>query len=175
MENQMVKNGVTGMVVNNKEEYGNAIKKLYDNKELRAALSKNAKEYARKTFSLEMLKQEWEKVFEEMLMFPKIARKWEIGKPSAEISAKDVFLESLGEYGNEFISYCTATSAAEKKTHSKKIKELAESPIWQARTRGTVYHYNEFFPDDNHLAGWSKLMEECDPCKKKERECLKIH
>jgi L-malate glycosyltransferase len=163
MENQMVKNGVTGMVVNNKEEYGNAIKKLYGNKELRAALSKNAKEYARKTFSLEVLKQEWEKVFEEILMVPKTARKWEIDKPNADISVKDVFLESLGEYGQEFISYCNAVSANEKETHSKKIKKLSESPIWQARTRGTVYHYHEFFPDDDHLAVWSRLMKECEP------------
>ena len=158
MENQMVKDGVTGMVVNNKEEYGNAIKKIYCNKELRAALSENAKEYAHKFFSLEVLKQEWGKVFEEMLVFPKIVRKWEIGKPNAEISAKDVFLESLGEYGQEFKSYCKAVSADEKETHTKKIKELAESPIWQARTRGSAHHYHEFFPEDDHLAVWSKLM-----------------
>lgn len=175
MENQMVKDGVTGMVVNNKEEYGNAIKKLYGNKELKAVLSENAKEYARKSFSLEVLKQEWGKVFEEMLVFPKIVKKWEIGKHNAEISTKDVFLESLGEYGQEFISYCNTISADEKEMHSKKIKELAGSPIWQARTRGTIYHYNEFFPDDDHLAVWSKLMRECEQYNKKGERCRKIH
>jgi hypothetical protein len=39
-------------------------------------------------------------------------------------------------------------SAYEKETHTKKIKELAESPIWQARTRGTAHHYHEFFPNE---------------------------
>lgn len=174
MENQMVKDGVTGMVVDNKEEYGNAIKKLYGNKELRMHLSENAKEYARKSFSLEVLKQEWGKVFEEMLVCFKIARKWEIGKPIAEISAKDVFLESLGEYGQEFKLYCNAASSDEKESHSKKIKELAESPIWQARTRGTAHHYHEFFPDDDHLAVWSKSMRECEPYNGGQ-QCQKIH
>jgi hypothetical protein len=108
MENQMVKDGVTRMVVNSKEEYRNAIKELYGNKELRVALSENAKEYARKPFTLEVLKQEWGKVFEEMLGIPKIARKWEIAKPNEEISAKHVFLESLGGYGQEFKSYRNA-------------------------------------------------------------------
>ena len=175
MENHMVRDGVTGMVVNNNEEYCNAIKKLYGNKELRMHLSENAKEYARKSFSLEMIKYEWEKVFEEILALPKTARKWEIDKPDADISAKDVFLESLGEYGQEFKSYCKAVSADEKKTHTKKIKELAESPIWQAQTRGTAHHYHEFFPDDDHLAVWSRLMRECEPCNKMGGRCRKIH
>ncbi|MBW2575283.1 MAG: glycosyltransferase [Deltaproteobacteria bacterium] len=160
MENHMVKDGVTGIVVNNKEEYGNAIKKLFGDKELKMHLSENAKEYARKTFSLEIINQEWKKVFEEILVLPKTSRKWEIGKPKADISAKDVFLESLGGYNQEFISYCDAVSTDEKETHSKKIKELAESPIWQARTRGSAHHYHVFFPEDEHLAVWSKLMRE---------------
>jgi hypothetical protein len=155
----MVKDGVTGMVVNNKEEYCNAIKKLYGNKELRMHLSENAKEYARKSFSLEMIRQEWGKVFEEILVLPKTARKWEINKPNADISAKDVFLESLGEYGREFISYCNAVSAQEKDTSAKKIKELANSPFWQAETRGTVHHYCSFFNDDRYLSDWSRIMK----------------
>ena len=158
MENQMVKDGVTGIVVKNKDEYCNAIMKLYGDKGLKAALSENAKAYARKTFSLEVLRQEWEKIFREVLSFPKTVRKWEIDKHGAEISPKDVFLESLGEYGQEFILYCNATSPEEREIHSKKIKELAQSPIWQAQTRGTIYHYNEFFPDDVRLSEWSKLM-----------------
>ncbi|MBU3949769.1 MAG: glycosyltransferase family 4 protein [Proteobacteria bacterium] len=171
MENQMVQDGVTGIVVNSKEEYGNAIEKLYGNKELRMHLSENAKEYARNSFSLKTLKHEWEKVFEEMLAFPKSVRKWENSKPKAEISAKDVFLESLGEYGQEFKSYCNAVSVDEKETHSKKIKKLAESAIWQARTRGTAHHYKEFFPDDEHLAVWSRLMKEHEPCNEKGERC----
>jgi glycosyltransferase involved in cell wall biosynthesis len=175
MEQQMVKDGITGIVVNNKEEYCKAIKRLYANKEMRVHLSENAKEYARRSFSLEVLKQEWEKVFEEMLTFTKTARKWEIGKPNADIFAKDVFLESLGEYGREFISYCSAVSAQEKETSAKKIKELAESPIWQARTRGTAHHYHEFFPDDECLAVWSRLMKECEPCNETGERCREIH
>jgi len=175
MENQMVKDGVTGMVVDNNEEYGNAIRELYRNKELRTHLSENARGYACKAFSLEMIRHEWEKVFEETLLLPKTARKWEINKSNADISAKDVFLESLGEYGKDFISYCNAVSPQGKETSAKRIKELGESPIWQARTRGTANHYLEFFPDDDHLAVWSRSMKECEPCNTKGERCQKIH
>lgn len=168
MENQMVQNGVTGIVVDNKEDYGNAIKKLYSNKGLRTLLSENAREYANKTFSLEVLNNEWGKVFEEMLVLPKTARKWKVDKPIKDISAKDVFLESLGEHGQEFISYCNAVSDQEKEICLKKIKELAKSPIWQARTRGTVHHYHEFFPHDDQLAFWSRLMKEYESQNKTE-------
>jgi len=143
MENQMVKDGVTGMIVNNKEEYGNAIKKLYTDRGLKTTLSNNAKAYARRVFTLEVLKKEWEAVFEEMMRFPKIERKW-------EITAKDVFLESLGAYSQEFLNT---------------MKELSGSPAWQARTRGTVHHYHDFFPEDKQLALWSKLMEGADVLK----------
>lgn len=158
MENQMVKNGVTGMVVNCKEEYADAIKKLYRDKKLRMLLSKNAKEYARKYFSSEVFKRKWEKVFGEILTFPKTLRKWEIGKPPTAISAADVFLESLGEYGQEFASYCNATSPQAKEKSLRRIRELTMSPLWHARTRGTVHHYQEFFPEDVHLTLWSKLI-----------------
>ena len=160
METQMVKDGLTGLVVNNKEEYVNAIKQLYLDKELRARLSANAKEYARKAFSLEVMKNDWAKVFEELLMLPKTSKKWEILRPDAGISASDVFLESLGEYDHDFASYRNAVNVQERETSAKRIKELAKSPVWQAHTRGTAHHYHEFFSDDECLAAWSVLMRE---------------
>ena len=163
MESHMVRDCVTGIVVDNKEEYCNAIRNLYINTELRTHLSENAKAYANKTFSLEVLKQEWDKVFEEMLIFPKTAKKWEIDKSGTDISAKDVFLESLGEYGQEFIMYCNAVSDRDKEMSIITIKELAKSPVWQAQTRGTPHHYHEFFQNDEHLAAWSSLMKDSEP------------
>jgi glycosyltransferase involved in cell wall biosynthesis len=167
MENQMVKDGVTGVVVDNREEYCNTIRKLYSNKELRTQLSENAREYACKVFSLKKMKHEWGNVFEEVFVFPKTARKWEINKSNADISAKDVFLESLGAYGQEFIYCCNAVNDQEKEISLERIRKLARSPLWQARTRGTAHHYNEFFPDDEHLAVWSSSMKECEPCNEK--------
>jgi L-malate glycosyltransferase len=158
MESYMVKDGVTGIIAKNNDGYVNAIEELYSNKKLRSYLSNNAKEYAIKIYSLEILKQDWGKVFEEVLTIPKSIRKWKFNKPIKEVSAKDVFLESLGDYGKDFVNYVNAKSNNDKKKYSEKIKKLGESPIWQAKTRGTVHHYNLFFPYDKYLSEWSNLM-----------------
>lgn len=157
MEKQMVQDGVTGLVVDNKEEYCNAIKRLYNDKKLKEFLSQNAKKYACEEFTLDKIEHEWSKVFREIMQSPKIARKWENNQ--SIVSSKDVFLESLGDYGEEFISYCNAANDRERAISSMKIKELAISPVWQARTKGTVHHYSSFFPKDEYLATWSGLMK----------------
>lgn len=160
MESYMVKEGVTGIVAKDKDEYIKALQDLYHNRELRNKLSQNAKEYAIYTFSLEKMAYEWEKIFNEVLYFPKTVRKWKNSKKGEDISAKDIFLESLGHHGEDFVFYCNAESDEEKKSAIEKIKKLAESANWQAETRSTVHHYNSFFPNDPYLSVWSQLMRE---------------
>ncbi|MFC2035017.1 glycosyltransferase [Chloroflexota bacterium] len=160
MESYMVKDGITGIIAKNKNEYVRALQDLYHNRELRDLLSKNAKEYAIRTFSLENMANEWDKIFNEGLNFPKTVRKWEMNKQIKDISPKDVFLESLGDYGEDFISYNNAKNDKEKKNAMETIRKLAESANWQSTTKSTVHHYNYFFPDDKYLSCWSKIMKE---------------
>ena len=174
MESYMVKDGITGIVAKNQEEYIKAIENLYINENLRLTLSVNAKAHAIKTFSVETMKREWGKIFEDIFLYPKTVKKWEMNMHDCEISAKYIFLESLGNYGDVFISYCNAVSVEEREKSSEKIKELGRSAIWQAGTRGTVYHYNAFFPDDQYLSAWNKLMSEGEAVTKGEI-CKKIH
>lgn len=159
MESYMVKDGVTGIVVKNKDEYIKALHELYNNRELKSKLSKNAKEYAINTFSLEKLANEWEKIFYEVLDSQKTIKKWKTSKTDSDITPKDVFLESLGDYGEDFVSYCNAESDEEKGKAIEKIKMLGGTANWQAETRGTVHHYNSFFPNDKYLSFWSRLMK----------------
>lgn len=158
MENIMVKNMVTGIVTKNESDYIKAIQKLYKNKILRNRLSRKAREYAEKTFSLDKMVQEWEAIFKEALVIPKTRKIWNILNKNNKISAKDIFLESLGNYGEDFVFYCNAKSSEEKKIAIQKIKKLAQSTNWQAKTRGTVHHYHYFFPKDDCLLRWSQLM-----------------
>ncbi|PJE67693.1 glycosyl transferase, group 1-like protein [Candidatus Shapirobacteria bacterium CG10_big_fil_rev_8_21_14_0_10_40_9] len=175
MESYMVKNGVTGIVAKDKNEYIKALQDLYYNPKLRNLLSKNAKEYAIHTFSLEKMVNEWDKLFNEVLDFPKTVRKWKINKKIKDISPKDIFLESLGCYGKNFVSYCNAKNVREKKRAIEKIKKLVESANWQTETKGTVHHYNYFFPNDEYLSFWSKLMKDLEFNKKikYEKESIK--
>ena len=162
MESYMVKDGTTGIVAKDKDEYIKALQDLYRNPDLRNYLSKNAKEYAMRTFSLEKMAYEWEKVFEEVLEFPKTIKKWKTSKTGLDISPTDVFLESLGDYGKDFVLYCHAESDEEKGKAIEKIQKLAESANWQSETKSTVHHYNSFFPNDPYLSAWSQLMRESE-------------
>ncbi len=101
---------------------------------------------------------DWDKIFNEALVFPKKARKWEIDEKIKNISPKDVFLESLGCYGKDFVFYCNAKDDKEKESAIKKIKKLAESANWRSKTKSTAHQYNSFFPNDEYLSFWSKLM-----------------
>jgi hypothetical protein len=127
---------------------------------MRQTLAGNAKKYALQTFSIDAMNLAWEDVFNELLLMPKTSKKWAINKNKSEITVKDVFLESLGSYGREFIAFCNAVTDDEKMERLQQIKKLADSPIWQAKTRGTVHHYHTFFPEDSYLAAWAKVMNE---------------
>jgi glycosyltransferase involved in cell wall biosynthesis len=147
MEKYMVKDGITGIVAKSEKDYIKAIQKLYKNKKLRDSLSKNARLHALDFFSADKMVREWEVIFKEISLIPKASKKWNINKKNSEISAKDVFLESLGAYGKIFAD-------------EKKIIKLGESHIWKANTRGTVHHYNYFFPNDETISLWSNLMSD---------------
>jgi len=160
MESYMVEDGVTGIVAKDKDEYIRALQDLYHNQELRNKLSQNAKKYALHTFSVKKMVREWENIFSEVLDSPKTVKKWKNSKSNANISHADVFLESLGYHGEDFVFYCNAENDKEKKSATEKIKKLTKSANWQAETRGTAHHYHSFFPKDACLLAWSQLRGE---------------
>ncbi len=162
IERYLVKDGLTGIVAKDVKGYINAIEALYQNNDLKKELSKNAKNYAINNFSVEVMANEWKKIFYEVLNLSKTIKKWKINKKISLLTPKDIFLESLGDYGDAFVLYCNATNEKQKKIATEKIKKMGESANWQANTRSTVHHYNSFFPDDQYLSTWSKLMRRED-------------
>ena len=62
------------------------------------------------------------------------------------LNDKDVFLESLGVYGEPFC--CDI-----------KIKKLGKQKRWQTTSKGTVHNYLSYFPNSPILKRWSKLMK----------------
>ena len=159
MESYMVKNGETGIVAENKSDYIKSIQNLYHNPDLRYKLSKNAKEFAIQNYSLDKFVNDWEKIFNEMVDIPKTIKNWTINKKLEEISAMDIFLESIGDYRGIFDSYINAINETEKMNAIEEIKKIANSTSWQSTTKGTLHHYHSFFPNDPYIAEWSKIMK----------------
>jgi len=143
MEEYMIENYKTGIIVKKEKEYVKCIRQLYKDINLRRKLGNNAREEAFKRFSLKKLNNDWENVFKKVLELPETSKKWNINKE--EISYKDIFLESLGHYGKNF---------------EARIKQLAKVPSWQTETKGSVHNYHSYFPNDSCLTKWSKLMRE---------------
>ncbi len=147
-ENYMVKDGITGFVANDESRYIQAIKELYRNPGLRNCISVRTKDEALKRFSLENMTGEWDKIFEEIMNFPKTQKRWSGKFNGSKVTYFQVFIESLGKYGKPFMDYMDAKNNAQKIKALQLIEKVINSNhIWKSKTRGSVYHYNSFFKD----------------------------
>jgi aldehyde:ferredoxin oxidoreductase len=160
-EGYIVEDGVTGLVAGDEDAYARALEELYRNPELRRRLAGNAREAAAKLFSLDLMASRWEQVFDEILSLPKTARNWRGSYRGQSVSAHRIFLESLGDYGKEFICSLQAGNEKDQEAAREGIKKLcASSYLWRSNTRGTPHHYHNFFPEDNFLKLWSGFLKE---------------
>lgn len=159
-ERYMVEDGVTGIVAADEEAYARAIEELYQRPELRQRLSSNARETARRRFSMEQMVTQWENVFNEALALPKTARRWTGKCQGKTASPAQIFLESLGEYGGVFSQSFHARNSYDLDNIREQLLNLYDSsPLWKARTRGTPCHYHYFFPEDRFLKFWCNPAE----------------
>lgn len=158
-ESFIVENGVTGIVAPDEKSYTQALEKLYHQPDLRRQLAVNARKTAKERYSLALMVNNWEKVFHEALLFPKLPRQWTGTHQGKNVSAAQVFIESLGAYGMDFLSSLNAQDEKDKEEAKKGIRKLCESShLWKSSTRGTVHHYHYFFPEDDYLRSWSDQM-----------------
>lgn len=158
-ESHMIETGVTGIVAKDPQNYIEMVSHLFVNDGLRNLLGQNAKKYAMKHFSIEKMIQDWENLFDETLTRPKTIKQWKYPMKSATITPKDIFLESLGVHGEAFMTHVKAKTNNDLISSKNKIMKIAQTPSWQADTRGTAHHYNSFFKEDRYLSIWSQLMK----------------
>lgn len=149
MENYMVHNMYSGIVATSEEEFVSAVKEMHQNKGFRDRLGVKAKEEAFRRFSIDETIKEWDYVFHKLLEKEKLPRKWN-GKYSGEaVKPHQVFIESLGKYGEIFDN-----------NDVNAIKHLADSSLaWKSKSKGTSHQYKSFFMDDILLSEWSEMMK----------------
>lgn len=157
-ESLIVENGVTGIVAADENAYTQALETLYRQPDLRRRLADNARKAAEERYSMDLMVNRWEQVFEDMLLFPKTPRQWTGEHQGQGVSAARIFIESLGQYGATFEESLKAQNGQEREAAQDGIKSLyASSQLWRAGTRGTANHYHVFFPGDHHLKLWRDL------------------
>ncbi len=159
MESYMVKDGITGIVAKNTNEYTKALNKLYRDERLRNKLSKNAKRYALEKFSLSKMIDDWTNIFDNLMKIKKSFKKWQIKRKVKELLPFDIFIESLGNYHPEFSEYIEAKNKVDKALALEKIKYLSKYTHWQSESKSTVHNFNNFLKGDKKLKLISKIMK----------------
>lgn len=142
-EKNIVKHKKTGLVANDLNEFVEYVNLLKVDVELRNKLSNNARKYAIETFSLQKMTDEWDKVFEEVMLIKPYKRSWI--KEKDNYDSFDIFLESLGKYANLF-----------KDKNDEEIRKLLKDPRWSSGSKATPKQYYKYLQGEK-LASIVKL------------------
>ena len=158
MESYMVKHGMNGLVARSVAEYVNCLHTLYEDRQMRARLSQQARNYALTEYSLLRMASNWDSVFERLMRKEKKEKFWPGVSGDIVLEPHHVFLESLGRYGGAFAEHLNPCHVA-KVTAEDQLKSLGTRHNWSSDNKGTVHQYAKFFADDAVLCEWSRLMK----------------
>lgn len=144
-EEYVVEHGVTGLTAASAADYGRHIKRLHDDPELRLKLSIQATALAGERFGLKAFTDNFEALLTELMTHPKRPRRWPgLTEPP---SPWRIFLMSQGTAGAIF-----------EKTLAEGQAEVPLPPAFFSKSRGTVFHYADYFPEDENLRKCCDLM-----------------
>ena len=160
MESYMVEHGKTGLVAKTIDSYKNYVIEVCNNKNLRISLANNAQEFAKKQYSISNLVNNWNQMFIEVLGIPKNVKKWSLDSENIQpIQGHNIFIESLGSHSGVFKDYLNDNGHLKKHLSHAQICTLSNYHQWVSESKSTVHQYLTFFPSDEILQAWSKMMK----------------
>ncbi|HCA26197.1 MAG TPA: hypothetical protein DEP05_00840, partial [Betaproteobacteria bacterium] len=158
-ERHLVENGKTGIVCASVDEYIQALRLLHSDRALLRRLSLNARKSAPQRYPLYALVSAWHRLYNESLgMTPR--RRW------LQTTAMVPGIQAGGPV-SPLLNALEGTAAAdlfrgallsEPKKGAERLKTL--SPAWFSATRGSPFHYRQFFPEDAQLASLCAMLRE---------------
>lgn len=144
VEKSIISNGVTGVVVDSIEAYGEAMRFLFYNSIKREAIGRCAREYVLEQYSLDRLKQSFFKVCQKAMKCGKVQSNFEkiIGSTPAEW-----FISSLGRdkilFTENTLKCCDVSKM---------------SALLMQENKASIPQYHRNFPDDELLEEWHQLI-----------------
>lgn len=160
-ERYIIEDGKTGIIAKNEEQYSRAVEYLYQNPQKRKEMASKAAVFAKEKYSVAKKINKWNEIFDKVLNQDKGKRKWALPK---KYSGAEVFIESLGNYGNIFADYIVAKNSgdcAKLEYCRQKIKELFKSNSqWYSDNKGGVKQYLRLFGGDIFLNEWKELLSQ---------------
>ncbi|MGL6284596.1 MAG: glycosyltransferase, partial [Microcoleaceae cyanobacterium] len=168
----LIQHEQTGLIVNTKLEYKQAIEYLYHHPEFRQQLGANARQYAIENFGAENAARQLNPIYENLLNTPKRKRLWglsvdvnllnqpvRLSDLTGEIetlTGSELFIESLGDKGRSFNISLTNQNLTEILEADANIAK--SSPVLCHQYGGGIIHYKNSYPQDSYLRFWSGLV-----------------
>jgi len=163
-EKEIISQNETGILVKDEQSYSEAIKALYLNPSERTRIGMNARRHAIKHFDQLKCFQEFETIYKEVMKFDKRSRTFNTLIRSSDISRDSLgarlFIESLGDQDSEFLQSYERGREGSSDDINKKIMEVEIG--MKTVTKGSIFQYLYFFPDDAFLNFWASLISKVD-------------
>ena len=152
-ERYIIQNGKTGIVAESCEEYSRAIEYLYQRPDIRKKMAINAQEYARKQYDINKTINKWNIVFDKLYNLEKKLHSWGNARTFLPY---ELYIESLGQSGEVLRRF----NEAANDDLSQEVRSLFNSnSMFKSKSKGSVFQYLSFFPNDEILAKWSVLAK----------------
>ena len=162
-ERNIIKNGVTGILVKKENQYIQAIEALYKDKKKRIKLGRNAKNYIIKNLSPNKNFNNLNLIYKDLLKKQKKSKSFNFSNIKFNNNIKKdigvkIFIESLGHKSDEFYnSYTSNNNQVINKANlkiSKCEKEL------RVKNKGSIFQYLRYFSNDRYLNFWAGIIKQ---------------
>lgn len=152
-ERYIVSDGITGLLVSNADEYGRAVRYLYENPLQRKRIGKNAREYVLNRYSFTRVRDAFYENMELVISEPKQYACFSdiIGQTPAEW-----FMSCLGTQKDLFYRSYLSFSAGKPEGSDTEI--LRCSPLLKMKKKSSVLHYADEFRNDPVLKKWADVI-----------------
>jgi glycosyltransferase involved in cell wall biosynthesis len=151
-EKHVIKHMQTGIVVNSMEEYGQAVRYLYDRPQKRKALGRNARRSALREFSPQVTMRKLHTQYDKILSKPK--RRFRFREVFGK-TPYQWFLSGLGKERVLFDSFLDR-QAVDKASMAAQINRSRD--ILRGPTKSSIPHFHSYFPFDAHLRLWNNVI-----------------
>ncbi len=154
-ERYIVIDNETGLLVSGKEEYGNALRYLYQNPEKRKAMGRKARDYVLEKYSKKKLLDNFYSGVEDVMSCPKTKFHFRDILGSAP---SQWFASCLGADGRSF--RLSLKAGPDGQTPQIKKAILRCSPLLKGSSKASIFHYRREFPRDPMLKVWANTINE---------------
>lgn len=152
-EKYIIQDGKTGILVSGIEEYGQAMRYLYMNPDIRKRMGKRARDFVAKKHTAKNFLDSFYKNCEIAMNESKRSMNF---KPFLGGTPADWFVSCLGKDKIHF-----KMSLENSGSMNEDIKNLimASSPLLAQANKSSVMHYQREFPDNDMLCLWSNILK----------------